>query len=180
VAAARLKAGLSKGAEQVTTTTGATAAAAYIASAAGLSVALPSVVVVRSVQPKAAFAAAAFTLPPRTQAVASGAGATAGKALQTGFAGASVPAVLAAAAVKPPAPAAARAELVKAPAALPAPAKPAAAGFSEQGFVLTVDARVLDGTQWSADETGSDGFFVRTSGPAALRRDATVRRWKRV
>jgi hypothetical protein len=47
----------------------------------------------------------------------------------------------------------------------------------QAGFVVTAAARILEGIRWVEDPRGVEGVLVLTTGPAALRRDATVRRW---
>jgi peptidoglycan hydrolase-like protein with peptidoglycan-binding domain len=53
------------------------------------------------------------------------------------------------------------------------------AAAPQLGFIVTPAARILDGLQWLEDASGLEGVLIRTTGPEALRRDATVRRWKR-
>lgn len=63
----------------------------------------------------------------------------------------------------------------------PAPT-PTPAAVVESGFIVTADARILEGTRWSEAATGNAGLLgmlVRTSGPVALRADATPRLWVR-
>jgi hypothetical protein len=87
----------------------------------------------------------------------------------------------AAAKAKADAAAAAKAKADAAAAARAAVAGPAApARTVERGFVVTASARILDGTEWIPDDAGGVlGTLVRTSGPPALRMDATERRWVR-
>jgi hypothetical protein len=144
VTRARADAGIAPGVEQLVSTAGAKAAAAYVSGTLGMQVALPAGVTVRSEQPTNAFASVPTQAASATRATAPTSSAPAAVA--------TAPSAAPAAAVETPAP--------------------------ELGFVVTSDARILQGTAWFADAGGVLGVLVRATGPVSLRRDATVRGWR--
>jgi hypothetical protein len=111
--------------------------------------------------------------------VAAAANAAAAAAAAAKAAAAKAQAQAAATAAAKTASATAAAALASSPAGAAYLAAKAAAPAACIGFVVTAAGRVLDGTRWTANGTGVDGVLVRATGPLALRRDSTVRRWKR-
>jgi hypothetical protein len=154
VSAARAKEKIAAGAERAVTAAGAKAAAQYLASSLGIKPALAAGVTARAELPADAFAGVRSSLVPKVKAPAAPSSAV----------------FLAVA----PAPA-------KTPTVVAAPAAPVAAAALAPsiGFVVTADARILDGTRWVEDPSGAAGAFVLASGPIALRRDDALRYWKR-
>jgi hypothetical protein len=158
---------IAAGAERAVTAAGAKAAAQYLATSLGIKPALAAGVTVRAEQPADAFAGVRSSLAPKAS--------TTTKAPSSVFLSVDLPAA---------APVVARAPVVAT-----LPPKPAAAAPSSApvvvtappsiGFVVTADARILDGTRWLEDPSGAAGTFVLASGPIALRREDAVRYWKR-
>ena len=158
VSAARAAEKIAAGVERAVTAAGAKAAAQYLAGSLGIKPALAAGVTARAEQPANAFAGVRSAATPKATS-------------------APVPSSVLRAVVAAPAapPVAARATLP------PKTATPAVVVELPPsiGFVVTDDARILDGTRWVEDASGAAGTFVLASGPIALRREDAVRYWKR-